>query len=66
MKYSGLTRIFHTNLLRGPGSQMDAGFDSHFDLDSMYTQTARHQNARPPYPISLRGLLVTISMKYPG
>ena len=28
-----LTRIFHTNLLRKPGSQMDAALESHFDLD---------------------------------
>ena len=34
---SGLARIFHTNLLRKTGSQMDAALDSHFDLDSMYT-----------------------------
>ncbi|MCF7729466.1 MAG: hypothetical protein K9M81_03760 [Chthoniobacterales bacterium] len=33
---SGLARIFHTDLLRKPGSQMDAALDSHFDLDSMY------------------------------
>jgi hypothetical protein len=32
-----LTRIFHTDLLRKPGSQMDAALDSHFDLGSMYT-----------------------------
>ena len=30
------------------------------------THTARRQNARLPYPIRLRSLLVTISMKYPG
>ena len=30
------------------------------------THTARRQNARLPYPIRLRSLLVTISMKYAG
>ncbi|KAB2643666.1 MAG: hypothetical protein DVB29_04960, partial [Verrucomicrobia bacterium] len=32
-----LARIFHTDLLRKPGSQIDAALDSHFDLGSMYT-----------------------------
>ncbi|MCF7729311.1 MAG: hypothetical protein K9M81_02970, partial [Chthoniobacterales bacterium] len=53
---SGLTRIFHTNLLRKPGSQMDAALDSHFDLDSMYTYSPAskcssalpHQPSQPP------------------
>ncbi|KAB2643508.1 MAG: hypothetical protein DVB29_05535 [Verrucomicrobia bacterium] len=36
-KIGGLARIFHTDLLRKPGSQMDAALDSHFDLCSMYT-----------------------------
>ncbi|MCF7729511.1 MAG: hypothetical protein K9M81_03985 [Chthoniobacterales bacterium] len=52
----GLARIFHTNLLRKPGSQMDAALDSHFDLDSMYTYSPAskcssalpHQPSRPP------------------
>ena len=51
-----LTRIFHTDLLRKPGSQMDAALDSHFDLDSMYTYSPTskcspalpHQPSRPP------------------
>ncbi|MCF7729656.1 MAG: hypothetical protein K9M81_04730 [Chthoniobacterales bacterium] len=51
-----LTRIFHTNLLRRPGSQMDAALDSHFDLDSMYTYSPAskcssalpHQPSRSP------------------
>ena len=33
---SGLTRIFHTDLLRRPGSQMDPALDSHCDLGGMY------------------------------
>ncbi|MCF7729488.1 MAG: hypothetical protein K9M81_03870, partial [Chthoniobacterales bacterium] len=53
---SGLTRVFHTNLLRRPGSQMDAALDSHFDLDSMYTYSPAskcssalpHQPSRSP------------------
>ncbi|MCF7729547.1 MAG: hypothetical protein K9M81_04165 [Chthoniobacterales bacterium] len=53
---SGIARIFHTNLLRKPGSQMDAALDSHFDLDSMYTYSPTskcspalpHQPSRPP------------------
>ncbi|MCF7729616.1 MAG: hypothetical protein K9M81_04520 [Chthoniobacterales bacterium] len=52
----GLTRIFHTDLLRKPGSQMDAALDSHLDLDSMYTYSPAskcssalpHQPSRPP------------------
>ncbi|MCF7729410.1 MAG: hypothetical protein K9M81_03475 [Chthoniobacterales bacterium] len=45
----GLARIFHTNLLRKPGSQMDAALDSHFDLDSMYTYspTSKCSSALP-------------------
>ncbi|MCF7729831.1 MAG: hypothetical protein K9M81_05635 [Chthoniobacterales bacterium] len=51
-----LTRIFHANLLRRPGSQMDAALDSHFDLDSMYTYSPAskcssalpHQPSQPP------------------
>jgi (E)-4-hydroxy-3-methylbut-2-enyl-diphosphate synthase len=51
-----LTRIFHTNLLRRTGSQMDAALDSHFDLGSMYTYSPAskcspalpHQPSRPP------------------
>ena len=34
---SGLARIFHTDHLRRPGSQMDVALDSHCDLDSMDT-----------------------------
>ncbi|MCF7729654.1 MAG: hypothetical protein K9M81_04720, partial [Chthoniobacterales bacterium] len=53
---SGLTRIFHPDHLRKPGSQMDAALDSHFDLDSMYTYSPAskcstalpHQPSRPP------------------
>ncbi|MDH4470689.1 MAG: hypothetical protein QE493_06975 [Verrucomicrobiae bacterium] len=53
---SELTRIFHTDLLRKPGSQMDAALDSHFDLGSMYTYSPAskcspalpHQLSRPP------------------
>ncbi len=33
----GLTRIFHTDHLRRPGSQMDLALDSHCDLGGMYT-----------------------------
>jgi len=51
-----LTRIFHTDLLRKPGTQMDAALDSHFDLGSMYTYSPvskcspalPHQPSRPP------------------
>jgi hypothetical protein len=51
-----LARIFHTNHLRRPGSQMDAALDSHFDLDSMYTYSPAskcssalpHQPSRSP------------------
>ena len=32
---TSLTRIFHTDHLRRPGSQMDVALDSHCDLDSM-------------------------------
>ncbi|MCF7729351.1 MAG: hypothetical protein K9M81_03170 [Chthoniobacterales bacterium] len=54
--FSELTRIFHTDLLRKPGSQMDAALDSYFDLDSMYTYSPAskcssalpHQPSRPP------------------
>jgi hypothetical protein len=54
--FKELTRIFHADLLRKPGSQMDAALDSHFDLDSMYTYsptskcspTLPHQPSRPP------------------
>ncbi|MCF7729791.1 MAG: hypothetical protein K9M81_05425 [Chthoniobacterales bacterium] len=50
---SGLTRIFHTNLLRRPGSQMDAALDSHFDLGSMYTYSpASNCSAALPHPPS--------------
>ncbi|MDH4470021.1 MAG: hypothetical protein QE493_03495, partial [Verrucomicrobiae bacterium] len=64
----GLTRIFHTDLLRKPGSQIDAALDSHFDLGSMYTYSPAskcspalpHQPSRPPrhdqYEIS--GLII--------
>ncbi len=53
---SGLTRIFHTNHLRKPGSQMDTSLDSHFYLDSMYTYSPAskcssalpHQPSRSP------------------
>jgi hypothetical protein len=49
---SGLTRIFHTNHLRRPGSQMDAALDSHFDLDSMYTYSpaSKYSSALPHQP----------------
>jgi len=51
-----LIRIFHTDLLRKPRSQMDAALDSHFDLGSMYTYSPAskcspalpHQPSRPP------------------
>ncbi|MCF7728779.1 MAG: hypothetical protein K9M81_00260 [Chthoniobacterales bacterium] len=51
-----LTRIFHTNLLRRPGSQMDAGLSSKFSSGSMYSYSRRqtsslalpHQPSRPP------------------
>ncbi|MCF7729624.1 MAG: hypothetical protein K9M81_04560 [Chthoniobacterales bacterium] len=42
----GFPRIFHTNHLWRPGSQMDAALDSHFDLNSMYTYSPSH-NSRP-------------------
>gem|GEM_PF-762070 len=51
-----LTRIFHTNQLRRPGSQMDVALNSHCDLDSMYTYSPAskcssalpHQASQPP------------------
>ena len=51
-----LTRIFHTDLLRKPGSQMDAALDSHFDLGSRDTYSPAskcspalpHQPSQPP------------------
>ncbi len=51
-----LARIFHTDLLRKPGSQMDAALDSHFDLSSRDTYSPAskcspalpHQPPRPP------------------
>ncbi|MCF7729886.1 MAG: hypothetical protein K9M81_05915, partial [Chthoniobacterales bacterium] len=48
----GLTRIFHTNLLRKLGSQMDTALDSHFDLDSMYTYSpaSKCSSALPHQP----------------
>ena len=50
-----LTRIFHTNLLRKPGSQMDTALDSHFDLDSMYTYSpaSKCSSALPHQPLQL-------------
>jgi hypothetical protein len=76
---SGLTRIFLTNLLRKPGSQMDAALDSHFDLDSMYTYSPAskcssalpHQPSRYPrhdqYEISgLTRIFLTNLLRKPG
>ena len=72
----GLARIFHTDLLRRPGKQMDAALDSHCDLSNTSARLAlsglpkgslpRGLLGRRWYPIRLRSLLVTISMKYPG
>ena len=44
-----LARIFHTNLLRKPGSLMDAALDSHFDLGSMdtYSPASKCSSALP-------------------
>ncbi|MDH4469468.1 MAG: hypothetical protein QE493_00655 [Verrucomicrobiae bacterium] len=55
-KIGGLARIFHTDLLGKPRSQMDAALDSHFDLGSMYTYSPAskcspalpHQPSQPP------------------
>jgi hypothetical protein len=44
---------------------MDATLDSHF-IWTVGTHTARHQNARLPYPITLRGASRRTSMKYAG
>jgi membrane protease YdiL (CAAX protease family) len=54
--FGDLARMFHTDLLRKPGSQMDAALDSHFDLGSMYTYSPAskyspalpHQPSQPP------------------
>jgi hypothetical protein len=62
---SGLARIFHTDHLRKPGSQMDAASASNCSSDSM-KHTAVIRLHRSPCSISLRNLLVTISMEYPG
>ena len=53
---SGLTWIFHTDLLRKPGSQMDAVLSSKSSSGSMYSYSRRqtsslalpHQPSRPP------------------
>jgi hypothetical protein len=49
---SGLTRIFHTNHLRRPVSQMDAALDSYFDLDSRdtYSPASKCSSALPHQP----------------
>ncbi len=51
-----LAQIFYTDLLRKPGSQMDAALDSHFDLGSRDTYSPAskcspalpHQPSQPP------------------
>ena len=49
---SGLARIFHTDLLRRPGKQMDAALDSHCDLSGMYTYSpaSKCSSALPHLP----------------
>jgi len=51
-KRRSLARIFPTDLLRKPGSQMDAALDSHFDLGSMYTYSpaSKYSPALPHQP----------------
>ena len=62
---SGLARIFHTDSAAACEHLMDAASASNYSSGTM-KHTARRQNARLPDPISLRSLLVTISMKYSG
>ncbi|MDH4470026.1 MAG: hypothetical protein QE493_03520 [Verrucomicrobiae bacterium] len=52
---AALTRIFHTNLLRKPVSQMDAALDSYFDLDSIYSYSpaSKYSLALPHQPSRL-------------
>jgi hypothetical protein len=47
-----LARIFYTDLLRKPGSQMDAALDSHFDLGSRdtYSPASKCSPALPHKP----------------
>ncbi|MCF7729127.1 MAG: hypothetical protein K9M81_02035 [Chthoniobacterales bacterium] len=64
-KITGLARIFHTDHLRKPGSQMDAALNSHFDLDSMYTYSpvSKCSSALPHQVFASRS---RIGMKYAG
>ena len=49
---AGSTRIFHTDLLRRPGSQMDPALDSHCDLGGMYpySPASKCSSALPHQP----------------
>ncbi|MCF7729484.1 MAG: hypothetical protein K9M81_03850 [Chthoniobacterales bacterium] len=55
MWLSTLTRIFHTKSITACGELIITALVSNCDLGGM-KHTARHQNARLPYPISLSGL----------
>ena len=49
-----LTRIFHTDLLRRPGSKSDPALDSHCDLGGMETYSPRSNSKLTQYPSGVR------------